>query len=296
MKKVLRKRSFVAGVLILVVVCLGIVLAGDVVVREGDLAVDGDLNVTETATIEGLVTINDEVNIIGDAATFGQDAPDVLVATGGTGSVSTGTPAGKGSDIILTAGDGGDVSGMPQAGDGGDILLIPGTKGSGAGSPSDGKVGIWDSTPNYPLEIDADVSGISLYVSANVSATGYNERTSVYDKLLGNALDRIYDSDEVKNPDGSINHLLLDGGRSYEVTDYSRPEIRIIEVEIFDETLGKNQTIEIEQTYYPYQKTVYDMSRSQQINKHEQAIYELKQENQMLKAELAKLKEAVGIE
>ncbi len=35
MKKVLRKSNLVAGVLVLVVVCLGIVLAGDVIVKEG---------------------------------------------------------------------------------------------------------------------------------------------------------------------------------------------------------------------------------------------------------------------
>jgi hypothetical protein len=37
MKKVLRKSNFAAGILILVVVCLGIVLAGDVIVKEGTI-------------------------------------------------------------------------------------------------------------------------------------------------------------------------------------------------------------------------------------------------------------------
>ena len=50
MKKVLRKNRLTAGILVLVVVCLGIVLAGDVVVKEGDLAVDGDLATTGTGT------------------------------------------------------------------------------------------------------------------------------------------------------------------------------------------------------------------------------------------------------
>jgi len=53
MKKVLRKSRLVAGILVLVVVCLGIVFAGDVVVREGDLAVDGDLATTGTVTWSG---------------------------------------------------------------------------------------------------------------------------------------------------------------------------------------------------------------------------------------------------
>lgn len=41
MKKVLRKSRFVAGILILVVVCLGLVLAGDVIVKEG--TVEGEV-------------------------------------------------------------------------------------------------------------------------------------------------------------------------------------------------------------------------------------------------------------
>ena len=35
MKRVLKKSNLAAGILILVVVCLGIVLAGDVIVKEG---------------------------------------------------------------------------------------------------------------------------------------------------------------------------------------------------------------------------------------------------------------------
>jgi len=40
MKKVLRKSNLVAGALVLVVVCLGIVLAGDVIVKEGTITAD----------------------------------------------------------------------------------------------------------------------------------------------------------------------------------------------------------------------------------------------------------------
>lgn len=43
MKKVLRKSRFVAGILILVVICLGIVLAGDVIVKEGTLKAENNV-------------------------------------------------------------------------------------------------------------------------------------------------------------------------------------------------------------------------------------------------------------
>jgi len=53
MKKVLRKSRLTAGILVLVVVCLGIVFAGDVIVKEGDLAVGGCLTTTGTGIFGG---------------------------------------------------------------------------------------------------------------------------------------------------------------------------------------------------------------------------------------------------
>jgi len=52
MKKVLRKSNLVAGILILIVVCLGIVFAGDVIVKNGDLDVV-NLNVSGDLTTSG---------------------------------------------------------------------------------------------------------------------------------------------------------------------------------------------------------------------------------------------------
>jgi len=56
MKKVLRKSDLVAGVLILVVVCLGIVFAGDVIIKEGDMDV-GDVNSAGDGKFTGNLTV-----------------------------------------------------------------------------------------------------------------------------------------------------------------------------------------------------------------------------------------------
>ena len=111
-----------------------------------------------------------------------------------------------------------------------------------------------------------------------MSATGYNERTSIYTGENGTALSKLFDSKAVLKPDGSINHLMLDGGRCYNVTDNDRP----VSLGFFNIT-----GFELDELFeYPFEKEVCDMSRSQQINKHEQAlsdIYEIiKEQNQTI--------------
>jgi hypothetical protein len=66
---------------------------------------------------------------------------------------------------------------------------------------SDGNVGIGTSAPIYPLTVAGNVSGISIWSEANVSATGFITRTSTYDKSKGSALDKIKDSDEYLKTD-----------------------------------------------------------------------------------------------
>lgn len=56
MKKVLRKNNLVAGILVLVVVCLGIVFAGDVIIKEGDMDV-GDVNSAGDGEFAGNLTV-----------------------------------------------------------------------------------------------------------------------------------------------------------------------------------------------------------------------------------------------
>lgn len=58
MKKVLRKSNLVAGILILIVVCLGIVFAGDVIVKQGDLDVSGSAILGDATTDYHAINVN----------------------------------------------------------------------------------------------------------------------------------------------------------------------------------------------------------------------------------------------
>jgi len=63
------------------------------------------------------------------------------------------------------------------------------------------------SAYTYPLMITKnDSTGISIWASQNISASGYITRTDVYDKSKGTALSKVKDSSQLKNADGSINH------------------------------------------------------------------------------------------
>lgn len=76
----------------------------------------------------------------------------------------------------------------------------------------DGRLGVATTIPNYPLEVNANVSGISIYSSSNVSATGYITRTDVYDMSRGNALSNIQNATFYKR-NGNIDHSTF--GYSY---------------------------------------------------------------------------------
>ena len=113
----------------------------------------------------------------------------------------------------------------------------------------DGNVGIGTTTPGYPLEVNDSIgaSYISIYASKNISATGYITRTSVYDKSQGNALDKVKDADNLKTA-GEIDHSKSYGYVSYEVTDFSRPEVKQ-SCFVYEET-GMEYCEDV--AYYPY--------------------------------------------
>ena len=278
MKMVLkRKGSLVACVLVFAVFC-GAALAGDVVVKEGTMDVNS-LNVSDGV-----------VDITGPNAPAGGPpplaAPDVLVAAGGTGG--SWLVGGAGSDIILTAGAGGEGT-EESGGDGGDIELNPGIPGEGYeedGEPGNiylakngGSVAIRGSFTSYPLTVNAaSVSGISIWSQADVSATGYVTRTSVYDKSKGSALDYVCDADYYLDAEGKVVHNRFYGYKTYSSTDFSRPEIESYEYE------GQTYT----RTVYPYQKVEEAVSLDKEVEVLRQAVFELKQELEMLKAQLPK--------
>lgn len=196
MKKML-KNNLVLCVIILGMISLGLLFAGDVVVQEGcvdvsdDLVVAGKLGIGTTSPAKALQIVEGEVSITGPDGTGSDDAPDVLVVTGGTGGASS--PYGKGGNIILTAGDG---TGKSEGGDflitggdggpdwditqgnlGGDVKILGGTGGSIADggnvyidpgdsvAGTDGDVLIGSVNTNLEVSIGASsVTGSKLYV------------------------------------------------------------------------------------------------------------------------------------
>ena len=134
-----------------------------------------------------------------------------------------------------------------------------------------GEMGIGTTSPSYPLEVVGNVSGISIWSDANVSATGFITRTSVYDKSKGSALDFIKDADVLK-VNGEIDHKRFYGyAGEFEVADYSRPE-----------TKEECRTEEGEEvcsnvTYYPYKKMEEGVSLDAEIDVLRQAVFELKE-------------------
>jgi len=129
-----------------------------------------------------------------------------------------------------------------------------------------GDVGIGTTGPSYPLEVNGNNSGVSIYSQGNVSATGYITRTSVFDKSQGSALALIKDADDLKTND-EIDHSKFYGyAGEFEVTDYSRPETREV-------CNGEECS---DETYYPYTKIEEGVSLDAEIDLLRQAVYELK--------------------
>lgn len=130
------------------------------------------------------------------------------------------------------------------------------------------RVGIATNTPSYPLEVNKNVSGISIYASGNISANDYITRTSVFDKS-NNVWDYVLDSDDYKTL-GKIEHSKFYGYQVYEIPDTSRP----VKVLVYDKE--KNETYWDDS--YPYNKTVKGVSINKEIDLLRQAVYELKTE------------------
>ena len=164
-------------------------------------------------------------------------------------------------------------------------------------------LGINTTTPSYPVEVNSEINGISIYALGNISATGYNTRTSVYNKDQGSALDKIKDSDYYKDEKGEIDHSKFYGYVGEIMTvDYDQPVYinKTVQdhektIEVFNEVTG-----ELEITYpfnttvmeltYPYTKAEEQVSLTMEIDVLRQALYELSEDHKELQIEVNKLK------
>lgn len=143
----------------------------------------------------------------------------------------------KRKSIVMTADENPLTSGrVPYATTGGKLTDSSNLTFDGS------KLGINEPNPLYPLQVNGTVSGISIFSEGNISATGYNTRTSVYNKTDGSALDYIKDADLLID-NGEINHSKFYGyvGK-VNVTDYSLPEIKEV---CNNEPIYENYTDEV---------------------------------------------------
>lgn len=168
-----------------------------------------------------------------------------------------------------------------------------------------GNVGVNTSTSSYPFEVSADVSGISIYASKNISAKGYITRTSIFDKTK-NVWDYVKDASHYLT-DNKIDHKKFYGyAGEFEITNYLISEVeQYIDEECEEIIIGfHNQTSEEcniindkivcenvtrlvndyevdcikvirEKTVYPYKITEEGVSLDAEVNVLRQAVYEL---------------------
>jgi hypothetical protein len=128
----------------------------------------------------------------------------------------------------------------------GDVMIVD----------SSGNVGINISTPTYPLEVNANVTNISIWALARVSALGYDTRTSVFDKSKS-VWDYVKDADYYKE-NGEIVHDRFYGYTGeFEVIDKDRPE---------QELTCSNKTID---EIYTHTEEVCEYQKKQLSNNYE---------------------------
>jgi hypothetical protein len=152
----------------------------------------------------------------------------------------------------------------------------------------DGNVGIGTTTPSYPLVVEKNVSGISIYSQGNISASGYITRTDVYNKSKeGNALDKIKDSPEYYNNDGSINHNAFE----YSKVSYDRQVIDKIYNETYEEEECKEVVIKeaTEEKEAETKKECKSVEKTREVTTYKT----INEEGVLLDKEVALLKQSI---
>lgn len=232
---------------LIILICLGVVLAGNVIVKEGNMDVSGTGNFSNRLFVNSTnvgIGISNPIKNLDVNGVIGIDSMNFISALH-PWNILWSRDASGGLQIYESTGT------YPR------VTFLDG-----------GNVGIGTANPSYPLQVNSNVSGISIYSQANISATDYMKHTAVYDKSRGKALDFIKDSSQYLNPDGTINHKAFYGYATYE-HEYCN----------FDNETG---------TRICETQKEDAVSISEEEAKFEQAIYELKIENELLKSELCK--------
>jgi hypothetical protein len=144
-----------------------------------------------------------------------------------------------------------------------------------------GNVGVKNQTPTYPLHVQNNINGVSIYADANISAGDYIDRTAVFDKSLGKtALSFIKDADDHKDDKGEISHDTFE----YSKVSYTHNKVvgyKDKETKVCSPSKDENATEDIceirllkEPIYEPVEETGISLSKEAAL--YRQALYELK--------------------
>ncbi len=253
----------VIGALIFIMLSLTTVLAGNVIVKEGSMDIEDNLNASN------ILFVDVDSGKIG----IGKNTPlsmlDIIQPNTDDGGIRLkNTAATAGRYLSIWAGTVGSVIDQksPDASSG---LLFYMNGAEAMRIHSDGNVGI-GKAPGYPLEIDGQTSGISLYTSHNISAAGFVTRTTLFD-LDKNPWDYIKPASYFRD-NGEINHSKFYGYVQWESSDKTRPVMDL-----------NNETT------YPYNITEEGVKLDAEIELLRQAVYELKTENDLMGKNLCSL-------
>jgi hypothetical protein len=172
---------------------------------------------------------------------------------------------------------------------------------------NDGKIGVNTSSPAYPLDINASVSGISLYTSGNISATGYITRTDVYDSVKeGNALTKIKDSTAYYDSKGDVNHSAFEYSKVVYDKQVKNGTINVVTLvedckistdkngvtligldEKPIETCSTKEQVNVVDTFTTIKEEGVSLDKEVALLK--QAVYELKEQNEFLQQQINNL-------
>lgn len=309
-KTLKRKSNFVACVLIFIVVCLGIVFAGDVIVKEGLIEGEKFQSTGCTATGPKAVAFGYNTTASGDNST----AMGYSTTAGGHCSIAIGYKATASGPDSIAIGCKSEASGTaigPFTTSSGrySTAMGYGTTASGSYSSAFGKYctnDIYSSfavgnglhgLPKVDFRVESglvtvgnlSVNAGDLYVGQYVYAVDFIPRSPFYDKdTYGKALDYAEDSSKT---------IKVNAQGQKEYNHEADPVFlkKWVAVKDYDKYTDKQVWNEDLQEYEPVRiyKTHQELGTSlgMEVAWLRQCVYELKQENQMLKDQLQTLKD-----
>ena len=150
----------------------------------GGLTLKTQSGVTAGSYTNANITVNSKGII--SAVSNGSSGSNVVLSSSSNGAIgnltagSSGQQMEKGTTAVTTLRYDGDRWRLYAGAGSGEVLTVEQT----------GKIGIKDSTPDYPLDVNHNVSGISIYASHDIAA--YSDKRVKKDiETIPNALDKV---------------------------------------------------------------------------------------------------------